>query len=302
VAVKQLKKKDKEVFTREADILRSLSLQRHTDPHLITLLATYEQYGRFCIVFPLANSNLEQYWEDNRGLHREDDIRAEWLFEQCVGIANALSTVHRYITVPKTSLLYQATHTIKNSQDGRRGAAGEPIPNLFGRHGDIKPNNILVFTDQPSTGGYGVLKITDFGITRFSTDDRRSVIEGGRITNSAMYRSPECDIPGGNISTACDVWALGCVYLMFVAWFCRGNDSLKLFLDELQRGAEWYEKDCFFSTYTDAVTGCKKARVKPCVTKVSYSQSSSTEILLTWISLSTSFGQIYAVRTSLKGF
>jgi serine/threonine protein kinase len=212
VAVKQLKKKDKELFTREADILRSLSLQRHTDPHLITILATYEQHGRFYIMFPLASSNLEHYWESNPGPYKEDMVRAEWLFQQCVGIANALSTVHRYITVPKNSYLYHASHTIKNSSgDGRRGAAGEPIPNLFGRHGDIKPSNILVFADPASVGGHGTLKITDFGITRFSTEDRRSVIEGSRITNSAIYRSPECDIPGSNISTACDVWALGCV-------------------------------------------------------------------------------------------
>jgi serine/threonine protein kinase len=215
-------------------------------------------------MFPLASSNLEYYWESNPGPYKEDIVRAEWLFQQCVGIANALSTVHRYITVPKNSYLYHASHTIKNSPgDGRRGTAGEPIPNLFGRHGDIKPSNILVFADPASVGGYGTLKIT-----RFSTEDRRSVIEGSRITNSAIYRSPECDIPGSNISTACDVWALGCVYLMLTTWFFRGNESLTVFLHKLQQDTEWYEKECFFTTYRDAINGTKKARVKPCVTKV----------------------------------
>jgi serine/threonine protein kinase len=297
-----LKKQDKEVFTREADILRSLSLTQHNHLHL-TLLATYEQHGRFYIMFPLAESNLEQYWTNNPGPHREDVTRAKWLFEQSVGIANALSTVHRYFTNPKGSYLWHASHTIKNAQGVRNTVAGEPLPALFGRHGDIKPSNILVFMNQASTGGYGNLKITDFGITRFSTDDRRSVIEGGRITNSAAYRSPECDLPKGNVSTACDVWALGCIYLMLITWFSRGKHSINLFLSELQEKADWYETECFFSTYHNALDGRKKARVKSCVTKVTRSSSHKHDPLTDFeYSLLTNFEQTSAARKSSPSF
>lgn len=31
--------------------------------HLISLLATYEQYKRFYLIFPCANFDLKGYWE-----------------------------------------------------------------------------------------------------------------------------------------------------------------------------------------------------------------------------------------------
>lgn len=40
---------------------------------------------------------------------------------------------------------------------------------IYGRHGNMKPENILWFSDQDSEYGRGVLKTADLGITAFHT-------------------------------------------------------------------------------------------------------------------------------------
>jgi serine/threonine protein kinase len=97
---------------------------------------------------------------------------------------------------------------------------------LFGRHGDIKPENILWFPDemgrQSSMEKYvGVLRISDFGLTRFHKEKSRSRIATAQIGVSLTYRAPETDLHTV-ISRAYDIWSLGCVYLEFLTWLVLG--------------------------------------------------------------------------------
>ena len=90
VAVKHLSATDTKAAQREAVILRSMSKRPHAHPNVISLLATSEYRGDFCLVFPWAHADLEKYWKDKRGPYGDDQIMAKWLLEQCLGIAEGL--------------------------------------------------------------------------------------------------------------------------------------------------------------------------------------------------------------------
>jgi serine/threonine protein kinase len=267
--VKQLTHKNGEDIAREADILRGLSGGSHPNDHLISLLATFEYSGGFYLIFPLAEADLQRFWK--RSKICTDPNTGRWMIEQSLGIASALYKIHRYETFPRTSSLYKSAHTKKSTMARQElarileGDGKNPERRLFGRHGDIKPNNILLFSDQNSTNGLGTLKITDFGITQFSTEDMRSLKEGEKVSCTRTYQSPEC-VLDKSISTACDIWALGCLYLEFVLWYLRGYQAVVAFSRVRDRH---YETDTFFNRIgQDEITGVPIAEVKPCVAQV----------------------------------
>ena len=81
-------------------------------------------------------------------------------------------------------------------------------------HRDIKPGNLLVDRE-------GIVKITDFGLARFSTETtRESIVKG-----TPFYMSPE-QIQGLNTDPRSDIYALGCTLYRMVAKtppFTQGN-------------------------------------------------------------------------------
>ena len=91
----------------------------------------------------------------------------------------------------------------------------------------------------------------------------------GKLPNSPTYRSPESDLDG-KLTTACDVWALGCVYLEFVAWYFGGYRLVQRFGEQRlapdTRMANM-RTDTFFTIVERE--GEKTADVKPAVLKVS---------------------------------
>lgn len=236
--------------------------------HLITLLATFEQHGHYYLMFPWADADLERYWEMRPNPPNSDEGMAKWVIEQCKGIAEALSQIHRYATLTGTSMLDQASHPRKDLKVIQEAPG---TLNLLGRHGDIKPKNILWFQDHGPNGRYGILKITDFGIARFTKENAASERKRGIVPNSQTYRSPECDLPNGEISPQCDVWALGCVYLVFITWFFGGWKYVQEFASRrMATDRFWagFETDSFFTIMEDK-PGMLTAKVKDSVTQVS---------------------------------
>jgi serine/threonine protein kinase len=219
-------------------------------------------------VFPWAETDLFRFWERFPNPEK-NDCAATWLIEQSRGLAEGLNTIHRYETTTATSLLDESGEHCSQRPLWCDTNVAHADKLFFGRHGDLKPENILWFPDHNSKGIGGFLKITDFGIAQFSTEDRWKPYRGGRPPNSPTYRSPEIDL-NGDLSTACDIWALGCVYLQFITWYFGGctylNDfgSRRLAVDH---GWASMKTDTFFTI--EDISRTKKARVKPCVSEVS---------------------------------
>ncbi|KAH9863678.1 hypothetical protein J1614_009610 [Plenodomus biglobosus] len=265
VAVKKLisqhpdRDRNKIAFEHEANILRSISRRNHLSKHLIRLLASFEFFDQYYLIFPWADYDLEGYWEH---VPPKPDL-ANWVVIQCKGLAEALSTIHHYDTSTRTIMPH--VPLIPPERGGLDRTDSAHI-SLVGRHGDIKPNNILWFRRE---GQYGMLKITDFGLADFTTENRARRKENGFVPNTLTYRSPECDLPDGEISPQCDVWALGCVYLIFICWYLGGwRDVIQFRERRIMADEYWWglKTDSFF-TIVRKEGKAPKAKVKPVVSQ-----------------------------------
>lgn len=205
---------------------------------------------------------------------------ALWLARQCRGLAEGLQHIHRWETFSGSSLLSNSEQQGENDDRAVESSAVAPHAEngpirLIGRHGDVKPENILWFADPRVSDNYGTLKITDFGIAKFSKEYSRQ----GRMPNSPSYRSPEYELRTES-SPACDVWALGCVFLELTTWFCGGQTMLKQFgnarlapdgkLEYIAPDGkrQYITSDTFF-TIEELQGGTKVPRVKTSVSMVS---------------------------------
>lgn len=281
-AVKRLKTDDANNFASEVTILKKLSTV-HAHKHLVTLFATYELEGEtrpYHLIFPWAEADLFYLWKRFPNPRKCVEMET-WISEQCTGLMAALRELHRYWTFSASSVLALVGNS--NSKVSKLTSHMDEDQSLrqrrriFGRHGDIKPDNILWFpTSSTATEPFqGVLKITDFGSARFSTQDGWSNVKSGSVPNSLTYRSPEYEI-SGVCTTLCDVWALGCMYLEFVAWYSGGH---ALFDSFANRRLEFDDRlgmpsDKFFTIENDGAL--KIARLKKSVAEVSSNTLIST--------------------------
>ncbi|KAH6997412.1 kinase-like domain-containing protein [Ilyonectria destructans] len=191
-----------------------------------------------------------------------------WIAEQCHGLVMALNSMHD---------LRQEALKKANLMDAKREEKDE----YYGIHGDIKPENILHFSQLDSPTGLGVLKLADFGLTDFHT--LRSRTMKAHQVNMPMpaptYKAPELVVPGEYFSRKTDIWALGCVFSQFMTWAIRGVGSVKKFDDERKderdvnehKGESKFAQDTFFKAEhfpegkvkTTLKTSTKEASVFP---------------------------------------
>jgi serine/threonine protein kinase len=271
VAVKKLSVYNQEVFNRELIVLRNLRKREHIHHHLTTLLGSYEQDDHLHLILPWAECDLGHFWKSkySNGPERSRE-RSSWLKQQCCGMAEAVSHLHRYHTSSATTML-ESNNLGQQTKRGRhsRPPSGERNNlSLFGRHGDIKPANILWFPDQSNPAAFGTLKISDFGTARFSTNEDAVAEDKTTVPNSRAYQSPECVLPNGNISSQCDVWSLGCVFLEFVCWYFGGRDLLITFEQDRRHP---YGDSTFFSIVRHETPRSTLAELKQPVIEVSHS-------------------------------
>lgn len=205
MAVKQLHSKDETAFRREVEMLKRVGYKN--DFHLIKLLATFSQGGNYHLIFPYATANLREYWE-NRHQQTFDQVTVLWALRQMAGMASALALVHNYRT------------TNPMPEDGTLRVRKEEA--VYGRHGDIKPENILWFSEVKNLKDpMGVLQIADFGLGRFHRQESRSKVDPASLATSPTYMPPEIELRLF-VSRKYDLWSLGCLYLEFVTWLLRG--------------------------------------------------------------------------------
>ncbi|KAI1275939.1 kinase-like domain-containing protein [Xylaria sp. FL0933] len=230
-AVKTLKSGCKREFEREVEALKRF--RNHDDPHLVKLLATYHDGDQFNLIFPWANGNLQDYWQQNPK-PEQCYQRSRWIAEQCFGIAEALRKIHY--------------HDFSGASDHRSETQA-----MKGRHGDIKPENILWFSssdDKPEDPNHGreVLALSDFGLTRFHNAATAYRKKYSLQAISGTYRAPEYDLKG-EISPKWDIWTLGCVFLEFLIWYLQGWDAVDKFSKQRESCdlAVYGQEDKFFS-------------------------------------------------------
>lgn len=185
--------------------------------------------------------------------------------EQCQGLADGLARIHRWDSIPRST----DTKNMGNKQQ----SLAVPMPTakhgqLTGHHGDIKPQNVLWFQYQNKTVDQGTLKITDFGLTEFKASHTTFSKAGERGPITSSFRPPEYDLEGAN-GRSHDVWALGCVYLDFIAWLLGGWDLILEFANARESNdPRWpnVSTDHYFEILEK--DGTKMAALKPAVVKV----------------------------------
>lgn len=192
--------------------------------NIVTLLATvgWDDNGckRFGLLFPWAECDLLGYWESKQQPKWNYDT-VIWIVEQFYGIISAIHHIHH--------------PNIRNSQNEE----------LYGRHGDIKPENVLWFKKN----GKGVLVLSDLGLAAEHRETSRSNIPGQNIPHTPNYRPPECDMNGsdGFISRSFDIWTLGCFFLEFIIWTLDGWEERERFKSErCSLYINGVEKDIYF--------------------------------------------------------
>ncbi|KAK1758867.1 serine/threonine protein kinase [Echria macrotheca] len=210
-------------YVDEAYALRKTNSLGH--PHLLRLLCTFHRENTYYLVLPWADSNLREFWktvDPNEGLYRKVPFR-RWIVAQLLGLASGVD----------------AMHCSRNEMGGR----------LFGRHGDIKPENILWFADKSSGGSAnGSLVLADLGFAKFKLTRTMSRKRSTTLGFTTTYRSPEFDIAGRTIPRSADIWALGCVFLETVCWLLDGYRGVQKFAAS-RRSIDDYigaESDAFF--------------------------------------------------------
>ena len=251
-AIKELIRHKHHDVPYENKILCGLYKEKHRHDHLISLVATYFHNEIHYLIFPWAETDLSGYWQHINPKPLRDDEMAKWLVQQCCGLACGLHKLHHWETTIESNLVNDTTK-VKDESD---------IILLSGRHGDIKPKNVLWFAD----GRYGILKIADFGATRFyhSTPPNSSP-----VPTTPDYRAPEYNTEM-TMNNSWDIWALGCLYLEFITWFSHGWRGVHEFAQKrLSRDSGYYN----WETTTFYTENDGKLVLKNCVIQVSYLHS-----------------------------
>ncbi|KAM6536462.1 hypothetical protein FALCPG4_002466 [Fusarium falciforme] len=223
--------------------------------HLIPLQLTFRHGRDYYLMFPWADGNLKQFWSQ-RVAKPEKPEEVCWFISQCSGIARGLRKIHHLSTE-----LSQKTVNLVNAKQMILGGKE------WGRHGDIKPENILWFGECEDKRDH--LVISDFGLTRFNSAHSRSKVQQDQIQGfSGTYRPPDLHLEDQPISQNYDVWSLGCVFLEFLSWFLLGYEqTVDVFtqgrMNDGQKGD--IREDTFFTFENGSLVTPRKAKLKDSV-------------------------------------
>lgn len=251
-AIKRLFSADSDEFRRETEMLKALSKLKH--PHVLQLLTTYKFRGRYHMVFPYAKCNLRELWNNIPNVDHAEWVA--WSLRQILGIASGLMQIHCFRSSEATSSILPNWATEGDLMS--LGGAEE----RYGRHGDVKPENILWFNDMDQNSPQGLLVIADFGLACFHGRETRSKDSPGTIGGTPTYAPPEVGLRS-KISRAYDIWSLGCMYLEFITWLLDGRQHLLEFGNaRAERCADGVIDDTFYTLFHDNDPASPKATVR----------------------------------------
>ncbi|KAI1170907.1 heterokaryon incompatibility protein-domain-containing protein [Nemania sp. FL0916] len=223
-------------FNLEVTTLGKLEGLNHD--HLIRPMSAFKLDGNHYILLEWANGGtLRDFWIHNRDAHLQlNGKRIIEALTQLRGIIKALSTLHETKRHTKTDPLRNGIDI--PSATTNMPAINLPSQNGYGdisdathwRHGDLKPENLLVFKNS---SWLGVLKIADLGLAKqheFDTIFRPDPTSTKFTT--WHYEAPEAETnTTGPRTRRYDVWSMGCIMLEFVIWLLHGYSGLQEFYD-----------------------------------------------------------------------
>lgn len=238
-------------------MLSTLALREHK--YLVKLLATYKYKGDYHFVFPFANANLRGYWDDTGLPYRNRDTYL-WFLDQLCGLTSGINAIHNFeatIDLPLDSA--EAAPNLKVSVGKYLTvASGEQ---KYGRHGDIKPENILWSNELSGSGTEGILQLTDMGLGRFHRLESRSGIDATGLSGSPTYAPPEVLLEK-KISRSYDIWSLACVFIEFVTWLVEGHEQVYQFSSKRNLEVSEDNWDDLYYTIITEDNGSKHAVVR----------------------------------------
>ncbi|KAJ3578871.1 hypothetical protein NPX13_g1697 [Xylaria arbuscula] len=229
---------------------------------------------------------LRHFWDRNSNVHLYlDGERVREFLKQLEGLAGALQKLHGTNSQTATGLREAAMkgstfsssgHRLSNSKfsiskadkhqnhslktdpenDVSPGAAHMPVINTpdedrdgdvkHWRHGDIKPENILIFRDK---SWLGKMKIADLGLAKqhqFATEFRHQVTSTKHTT--LHYEAPEAITNMKEPrSRRYDVWSMGCIILESIIWLLYGSNGLDEFYRENNRLKDHSRQTLYFT-------------------------------------------------------
>ncbi|KAI8665084.1 Protein kinase domain-containing protein [Fusarium sp. Ph1] len=215
--------------------------------HLIRRTGAFRTGKNYYIMFEWADGGtLRDVWERQNVDHTTlNGTRIMQVLEQLHGLAEALSKLHNTVNtkqlngdtpgplpraetilappslnVPKVKLQVDSDNSDNTGEE-------------HWRHGDLKPDNILLFKDATSPW-LGTLKIADLGLAKqhaFATSQR--VDPTRQKYSTSHYEAPEVVIRRHEPrSRLYDIWSMGCIIFEFVIWLLYGYPGLQRFYGE----------------------------------------------------------------------
>ncbi|KAI0505813.1 heterokaryon incompatibility protein-domain-containing protein [Xylaria bambusicola] len=229
---------------------------------------------------------LRHFWDQTSDVHLHlDRPKVGEFLEQLYGLAGALQKLHGTNSQTSTGLADADRKNASSSNSGHRlsnsrsnaseavasraiqlgkgsgsgvlpGTAHMPMIMLqdsnrdsdvkHWRHGDIKPENILVFKDST---WIGTLKIADLGLAKqhqFATEFRHQVTSTKHTT--FHYEAPEAITNMKEPrSRRYDVWSMGCIILESIIWLLYGSRGLNEFYREVSRLTDHSRQTLYFT-------------------------------------------------------
>ncbi|KAI1270913.1 heterokaryon incompatibility protein-domain-containing protein [Xylaria sp. FL0933] len=264
------------------------------DDHLIEPIAAFKWGTAHYIMLEWADGGtLRNFWDRASEAHLYlNRQRIKEFLNQLCGLTGALSKLHGTNLQTATGLAEKAMEgsaaansnprplnsksvdaAIELQSDTFKTDAGPDVPadtddrplitfsnedtesdTKHWRHGDIKPENILVFEDST---WLGTLKIADLGLAKqhhVATEFRHEVTTTKHST--LQYEAPEAVTHTQEPrSRRYDVWSMGCIILESIIWLLYGSKVLSQFYHENTHFKDHTRQTLYFTTKRRSIDG-----------------------------------------------